>query len=61
MKLKRSPFSILKREGREIDYIKGVYRQNIQAEFESCKDPKDEGKKDISQVQDILMLDKVSI
>ena len=42
MNLKRSPFSILNKESREIDYIKGVYKRKIQAEIESYKDPEDE-------------------
>ena len=41
MNLIRSPFSILNREKREIDYIKGVYKRKIQAEIESYKDPED--------------------
>jgi len=61
MNLKRSPFSILNKERREIDYIKGVYKKKIQAEIESYKDPEDEDKKDKIRVQDILMLDKISI
>ena len=44
MNLKRSPFSILNKESREIDYIKGVYKRKIQAEIESYKDPEDEDK-----------------
>jgi len=40
MNLKRSPFSILNKESREIDYIKGVYKRKIQAEIESYKDLK---------------------
>jgi len=58
MNLKRSPFSILNKEKREIDYIKGVYKRKIQAEIESYKDPEDEDKKDTIQAQDILMLDR---
>ena len=46
MNLKRSPFSILNKESREIDYIKGVYKRKIQAEIESYKDPEDEVKRD---------------
>jgi len=42
MNLKISPFSILNRERREIDYIKGLYKRKIQADIESFKDPKDE-------------------
>ena len=61
MNLKRSPFSILNKERREIDYIKGVYRRKIQAEIESYNDLEDEDKKDTVQAQDILMLDKISI
>ena len=61
MNLKRSPFSILNKERREIDYIKGVYKRKIQAEIESYKDPEDEDKKDTIQAQDVLMLDQISI
>ena len=61
MKLKRSPFSILDKERREIDYIKGVYKRKIQAEIESYKDSEDEDKRDTMQAQDVLMLDRVSI
>ena len=62
MNLKRSPFSILNKEKREIDYIKGVYKRKIQAEIESYKeDPEDEDKKDTIQAQDILMLDRTLI
>ena len=61
MKLRRSPFSILNKERREIDYIKGVYKRKIKAEIESYKDPKDEDKKDTIQTQDVLMLDRISI
>ena len=63
MNLKRSPFSILDKEKREMDYIKGVYKKKIQAEIESYKDPEeeDEDKRDTIQAQDILMLDRISI
>ena len=61
MNLKRSPFSILDKERREIDYIKGVYRKKIQAEIESYKDPEDEDEVDTIQAQDVLMLDSISI
>ena len=53
MNLKRSPFSILNKDKREMDYIKGVYKKKIQAEVESCKYPQDEDKRDIIQAQDI--------
>ena len=61
MNLKRSPFSILNKESRELDYIKGVYKRKIQAEIESYKDPEDEDKRDTIQAQDVLMLDRISI
>ena len=46
---------------REIDYIKGVYKRKIQAEIESYKDTDDENKRDTIKVQDILMLNRISI
>ena len=63
MNLKRSPFSILDKEKREMDYIKGGYKKKIQAEIESYKDPEDEDedKRDTIQGQDVLMLDRISI
>ena len=61
MNLKRSPFSILNKEIREIDYIKRVYKKKIQTEIESYKDLEDEDKRDTIQVQDVLMLDTISI
>ena len=61
MNLKTSPFSILNKERREIDYIKGVYKRRVQAEIESYKDTEDESKRDIIQIQDVLMLDIISI
>ena len=61
MNLKRSPFSILDKDRREMDYIKGVYKKKIQAEIESYKDTEDENMRDTIQAQDILMLDKISI
>ena len=60
MNLKRSPFSILDKDKREMDYIKGVYKKKIQAEIESYKDSKDEVKRDTIQAQDVLMLDRIS-
>ena len=61
MNLKRSPFSILNKERREIDYIRGVYKKKIQAEIESYKDLENEENRDTIQTQDVLMLDKISI
>ena len=61
MNLKRSPFSILDKDKREMDYIKGVYKRKIQAEIESYIGPQDEDKRDTIQAQDVLMLDRISI
>ncbi len=61
MNLKRSPFSILDKDKKEMDYIKGVYKKKIQAEIDSYKDSEDEDKRDTIQAQDVLMLDKISI
>ncbi len=61
MNLKRSPFSILDKNKREMDYIKGVYKRKIQSEIESYKDHEDEDKRDTIQTQDVLMLDRISI
>ncbi len=61
MNLKRSPFSILDKDKREMDYVKGIYKRIIQDEIESYKDPEDEDKSDTIQAQDILMLDRISI
>ena len=61
MNLKRSPFSILNKEKREMDYIKGIYKKKIQSEIESYKDNEDEDRRDKIQVQDVLMLDRISI
>ena len=60
MNLKRSPFSILDKDKREMDYIKGVYKRKIHAEIESYKDPEDNDKRDTIKAQDILMLDRIS-
>ena len=61
MDLEGSPLSILDKDKREMDYIRGVYKKKIQAEIESYKDSEDEDKRDTIQSQDILMLDKISI
>ena len=42
MNLKTSPFSILDKERREMDYINAVYRRRVQAEIESYKDIEEE-------------------
>ena len=56
-----SPFSILNKERRELDYIKGVYKRRVQAEIDSYKDSEDESKRDTIQTQDVLMIDRISI
>ena len=61
MNLKRSPFSILDKDKREMDYIKGVYKRKIQSEIESYKDSEDVEERDTIQAQDVLMLDRISI
>jgi len=61
MNTKRSPFSILDKDKREMDYIKGIYKKKIQSEIESYIDPEDEDKRDTIQAQDVLMLDRISI
>ena len=61
MNLKKTPFSILDKDAREMDYIKGVYKKKIQAEIESYIDSEDEDKRDTIQAQDVLMLDRISI
>ena len=61
MNFKKSPFSILNKEIREMDYIKRVYKRRVQAEIESYKDSEDEDKMDTIQAQDVLMVDRISI
>ena len=61
MNFKKSPFTILNKGRREIDYIKGVYKRKIQAEIESYQDSEYDEERDTIQAQDVLMLDKISI
>ena len=61
MNFKKLPLSILNKGGREMDFIKGVYKSRVQAEIESYKDSKDEYKIETIQAQDVLMLDRFSI
>jgi len=37
MNFKRSPFSILNKENREIDYIKGVYKKKLKPKLNLIK------------------------
>ena len=61
LNLKTLLFSILNKERREMEYIKGVYKRRVQAEIDSYKDSEDEDKRDTIQSQDILMIDSISI
>ena len=61
MNLKTSPFSILNKDRRELEYIKGVYKKRVQAEFDSYKDSEDEKNRDTIEAQEILMLESISI
>ena len=61
MNFKKPLFSILNKEKREINFIKGVYKRRVQSEIESYKDSEDENKEDTIQVQDVLMLDRIAI
>ena len=61
MNLKISPFSILNKDKRELEFIKGVYKKRVQAEIDSYKDSEDENKIDTIESQDMLMLDVISI
>ena len=61
MNLIKSQFSIHNKERRDMDFIKGVYKRRVQPEIESYKNSEDEDKRDTMQVQDILMIDKISI
>ena len=60
MNLKTSPFSILNKERREMNYIEVVYRGRVKAEIESYKDTEYEDKRDTIQFQDVLMLNMIS-
>ena len=61
MNLKTSPFSILNKERRELEYIKGVYKKRVQSEIDSYKDSDDENNSDTVKAQDILIIDSISI
>ena len=61
MNFKNSPFAILNKEIKEIDYIKGIYKRKVQVEIESYKDSEDYEERDTIQAQNVLMLDRISI
>ena len=60
MNLKTSPFSILSKERKELEYIKRVYEKRVQAEIDSYKDSEDEQKRDLIQVQEVLIIKNIS-
>ena len=60
MSFKKLPFSILIKEKREMEYIKGVYQRRVQAEIESYKDFANEDKINTIQAQVILMLNGIA-
>ena len=60
MNLGTSPFSVLNKDRKELEYIKGVYKRRVQAEIDSYKDSEDEDNKDTIKAQDVLMLDRIS-
>ena len=61
MNLKRSLFSILNKDRREMDYIKLVYKRRVQAEIDSYKNTEDKNKIEIINTQVVLIIDKVSL
>ena len=61
MDLKTSPFSILNKGRRELEYIKRVYKKRVQAEIDSYKDIEHEKNRDTIQAHDVLMLKRISI
>ena len=61
MNLNTTPFSILNKDRKEMEYIKGVYKRRVQAEIDSYKDSEDDDERDTIRTQDVLMLDKISI
>ena len=61
MNLNTTPFSILNKDRKEMEYIKGVYKRRVQAEIDSYKDSEDDNERDTIRTQDVLMLDKISI
>ena len=61
MNFKKSLFSSLYQEQREMDYIKGVYKRRIQSEIESYKDSENNDKRDTLQAQHILLIESISI
>ena len=61
MRFQKFPFSILNKEIKEMDYIKGIYMRRVQAEIESYKDFEEEYERDTIRAQHVLMFNKFSI
>jgi len=61
MKLKKSLFSILNKDRREMEYIKEVYKRRVQAEIDSYNESEDLDKRDTVSIQDVLMIDMITI
>ena len=61
MNLKNSPFSILNKERKEIEYIKSVYKKRVQSEIESYEDLEEDNSIVEVKSQDIIMLERFSI
>ena len=55
MNLKNSPFSILDKERKEIEYIRDIYKKRVQNEIESYEELNEEDSKIKISSQDILM------
>tara|TARA_B100000941_G_C28087197_1_gene341734 strand:- start:258 stop:431 length:174 start_codon:yes stop_codon:yes gene_type:complete len=55
MNLKNSPFSILDKERKEIEYIRDIYKKRVQNEIESYEELNEEDSKIKINSQDILM------
>ena len=61
MNLQNSPFSVLDKNRKEMEYIKGVYKKRVQSEIDSYKDQDEDCKFQEIKSQDILMVDSISI
>ena len=61
MNLGTSPFSVLNKDRKELEYIKGVYKRRVQAEIDSYNDSEDEDETDAIQTQNVLTIDGNSI
>ena len=60
-KFRKSPFSILQKQKREMDNIKAAYKRKVQSEIESYMESENKDQRNTIKAQDILILDKISI